>query len=138
MLWNPLGDGRVTIEEIEVFLDGAGGNGPEKPLLRLREIALYHQAEHSLETGNRRQQFFLRFRGQDQHFAIFERFDVNVAGCLIMETGDVAYPPVFYGKLQGNLSASTVDIIGTDAAFENICLKLTNFPLLQEERLFGI
>jgi hypothetical protein len=55
-----------------------------------------------------------------------------------MKAGNVAYPPILDGELQGNLRACTVYIVGSDAALEDISFKLANFPLLQKEGLFGI
>lgn len=130
MLGDTLRDSRVSGEEIEVLLNGAGRYGPEQPFLRLCEVPLYHEPEHPFETGDGRQQLLLGFRRKNEHFAVFERFDINVTWSLVMKAGNITYPPVFHRELQRHLCPRAIDKIGADTAFENIGFKLTNLPLL--------
>ena len=54
---------------------------------------------------------------------------------MLGETGQIAHPPILYSKQQNGLHPGLVQVITPDAAFQNECLKIANFSLLQQETL---
>ena len=50
---------------------------------------------------------------------------------MIMETGDIAHPPVFNGKLKCYFNTFFIDVISADTTFDDIGFKTADLAFLE-------
>lgn len=138
MLGYPLGNIRVTMDEIEVLILCRFGYGVNQAFLGNRQPSLHHEPENTLKFGYFIQQHFLGNGIEYQQFRFFQRFNEQVAGLLMVKTRNISDPPVFHREHQGHFKSVFINKISAYTALVYISLKLADFPFLQQVSFFGV
>ena len=126
---------RVFFKECRVALAGAQSDKTEEALLNGAEMALYHQAEHPLQLRNIGQKPGLALRREQQQLAGFQGLNEHFAGCLLLKTHNIAYPPVFGSKRENQFFALFVYVISFNTTFQYKCLECAHLACAQEKML---